>query len=282
VRQDGNYETGLQRDDMQLFVDGQPRPIQFFRHDLNTPVSVGIIVDTSGSMRPKIPQARAAIATFIEELNERDDVFLVAFSDRDYLLQPFTTNHKLVLDKLQILNPWGETALFDTIIEGLIRVHHGRWDKKALLVVTDGMDNESQAELKDVVGYARRMGVLVYSIGIGDDNSGGARVFPFSFAGIDEVDGRTLRLLSSETGAKTYVIREVGDGAALREACRSISEELREQYTVGFVAPNAASGGYRSIRVDVPKHPEDSIRVRKGVTVAGGTESASAGRIGAP
>ncbi|HLW69911.1 MAG TPA: VWA domain-containing protein [Candidatus Binataceae bacterium] len=282
TKQDGTYQTGLQRDDLQLSIDGQNRPIEFFRRDLNTPVSVGILVDTSGSMRPKIPQARAAITTFIEQLNPQDDIFLVAFSDRDYLLQPFTLNHRLVIDKLQILNPWGETALYDTIIEGLIRVRHGRWDKKALLVVTDGMDNESQADLQDVVAYARRMGVLVYSIGIGEDNGGGGGGLFSAFSGIDEVDGRTLRLLSGETGAKTYVLREVGDGEAMRDACRSISEELREQYTVGFVAPNASSGGYRTIRVDVPKHPEDTVRVRKGVTVAGGTESASAGAIGAP
>jgi Ca-activated chloride channel family protein len=282
TRQDGSYETGLQRDDLQLSLDGQNRPIEFFRRDLNTPVSVGILVDTSGSMTPKLPQARAAIATFIEQLNDQDDVFLVAFSDRDYILQPFTLNHRLVIDKLQILNASGETALFDSIIEGLIRVHHGRWDKKALLVVTDGMDNQSQAELKDVVGYARRLGVLIYSIGIGQDNSNGGGSPLFFFDAGDQVDGRTLRLLSGETGAKTYILAEVGDGVAMREACRSMSEELREQYTVGFVAPNASSGGYRSIRVDVPKHPEDSVRVRKGVTVAGGTESASAGAIGPP
>src|SRR5260370_16470532 len=94
--QQGRYVTGLQKDDFKLYVDGQQRPIQFFRQDLNTPVSIGILVDTSGSMQPKIPQARAAIAGFIHELNDRDDVFLFAFSSRPFLLQPFTTNHFLI------------------------------------------------------------------------------------------------------------------------------------------------------------------------------------------
>src|SRR5258708_4080799 len=152
-------------------MDGQQRPIEFFRHDLNTPVSVGILVDTSGSMGPKIPQARAAIAEFINQLNNRDDVFLFAFASRPFLLQPFTTNHQLVLNRLQLLNAYGLTALVDTIINGLLMVRHGRWDKKALLVVTDGMDDESQADLPQVVATARRMGVLVYSIGIGNPNS---------------------------------------------------------------------------------------------------------------
>jgi len=277
--QQGRYVTGLQRGDFKLSIDGQDRPIEFFRQDLNTPVSVGILVDTSGSMQPKIPQAQAAISEFIRNLNERDDVFLFAFSSRPFLLQPFTTNHYLVLSRLELLHAFGQTALYDTILDGLLMVQHGRYDKRALLVVTDGMDNTSQSTLNQVVAQARRMGVLVYSIGIGDPNASnlpGLALGPFLFGGnIDQVDARTLNLLSNETGAKTYIIREVGDGAALRDACATISRELREQYTLGFVAPDASRGGYRSLHVDVPPHPEVSVRVRKGVEV-GGTESADA------
>jgi Ca-activated chloride channel family protein len=282
TNQRGNYETGLEKDDLKLYVDGLQRPIEYFRHDLNAPVSVGILVDTSGSMQPKIPQARAAIAEFISQLNDRDDVFLFAFSDRDWLLQPFTTDHRRVLRQLELLNASGQTSLFDTIIDGLLMLRHGTWDKKALLVVTDGMDNTSQAELQQVVAYARRMGVLIYSIGIGEEHAVVVTFGPFSLPGEDEVDASTLRQLSSETGAKTYILRTIGDGEAMREACRSISEELREQYTVGFVAPDASRGGYRNLRVGVPKHPEDTVRVRKGVTVSGETASASSGSLGLP
>lgn len=280
TNQNGGYETGLQRDDMKLYLDGVQRPIQFFRRDLNIPVSIGIVVDTSGSMQPKIPQAQAAIAEMISRLNERDDIFLFAFSDRPYLLQPFTTDHRLVLSRLQLLHAYGETALFDTIIDGLVMVRHGRWDKKALLVVTDGMDNQSQADIQQVVGYARRMGVLVYSIGIGDPNPApvSIQLGPFSLGGspYDQVDAATLHTLSTETGAKTYILKEVGDGEAIRADCEAISNELQSQYTVGFTAPDAAAGGYRNLRVNVPSHPEDSVRVRKGLTVGPGMESASA------
>jgi Ca-activated chloride channel homolog len=279
--QQGRYVTGLQRGDFKLSVDGRDRPIEFFRQDLNTPVSIGILVDTSGSMTPKIPQAQAAISEFIRNLNERDDVFLFAFSSRPFLLQSFTTNHYLVLSRLELLHAFGQTALYDTILDGLLMVQHGRYDKRALLVVTDGMDNTSQSTINQVVAQARRMGVLVYSIGIGDPNAAnlpGIALGPFSFGGdVDQVDARTLSTLSTETGAKTYIIREVGDGAALRDACATISRELREQYTVGFIAPDASRSGYRSIHVDVPPHPEVSVRVRKGVDVGGaGTESADA------
>jgi Ca-activated chloride channel homolog len=275
--QAGRYVTGLQKGDFRVYVDGIQRPVEFLRQDFNTPVSIGIIADTSGSMEPKLLQLRAAISEFIRELNQHDDLFLFAFSNRPFLLQPFTTNHYLVMSRLALLHAYGQTALFDTVMDGLIMVQHGRYDKKALLVVTDGMDNASQATLMQVVGQARRMGVLIYSIGIGDPNSGGVGIAigPFMFGGdMDHVDTQTLSELSSETGARTFLVREVGDGELLRKDCELISNELREQYTVGFVAPDPSRPGYRSLRVDVPGKPEFSVRVRKGVTVGPGTEYA--------
>ena len=275
--QNGRYVTGLQKGDFRIYVDGLQRPLEFLRQDLNTPVSVGILADTSGSMEPKLQQLRAAISQFIGDLNSQDDVFLFAFSNRPFLLQPFTTNHFLVRSRLALLHAYGQTALFDTIMDGLIMVRHGRYDKKALLVVTDGMDNTSQATLQQVVAQARRMGVLIYSIGIGDPNSGGMGIAigPFMFGGdMDHVDTQTLTELSTESGARTFVVREVGDGEALRQDSAAISNELREQYTAGFVAPDASRSGYRSLRVDVPGRPELSVRVRKGVTVGSGTEYA--------
>jgi Ca-activated chloride channel family protein len=281
----GSYVTGLQKDDFKLYLDGQQRPIEFFRQDLNTPVSIGILVDTSGSMQPKIPQARLAIADFLDALNPHDDVFLFAFSSRPYLLQPFTTDHERVANKLMILYANGQTALFDAIIQGLRMVMTGRYDKRALLVVTDGMDNTSRAQVDEVISLARKMGVLVYSIGIGDPNAKelpSIVIGPFAIGGggVERVDAQTLHTLSTETGAKTYVIRQVGDGAALRKACQQISLELREQYTLGFVAPDPSAGGYRSVRVESPSHPDNSVRVRKGVEVGG--PAAYAAGPGAP
>ena len=276
----GTYVTGLQKDDFKLYMDGKQRPIQFFRQDLNTPVSVGILVDTSGSMTPKIPQARAAISQFIRDLNDKDDVFLFAFSSKPFLLQPFTINHDLVMRRLALLHAYGQTALFDVIMQGLNMVQHGRYDKKALLVVTDGMDNASSATVEAVIGQARRMGVLVYSIGIGDPNASGVSIAvgPFMVGGseLDRVDAQTLHTLSTETGAKTYIVKQAGDGELLRRVCESISLELREQYTVGFVAPQASAGGYRSLRVDVPGKPSANVRVRKGIEIGPGSHPESA------
>ncbi len=269
----GTYVTGLQKQDFKLYLDGQQRPIQFFRQDLNTPVSVGIVVDTSGSMVMKIPQARAAIAQFVRELNERDDIFLYAFSARPFLLQAFTTNHETVLRKLRLLRASGQTALFDVILQGLNTVQRGRYDKKALLVITDGVDDASAATVNDVVRQARRMGVLVYSIGIGSPHPVGGATFaigPFAatIGGDDDwVDAETLHELSTETGAKTYIVAQAGDGELLRKACENISLELREQYTVGFLTPDPGAGGYRKLRVEVPDRSRADVRVRKGVEV---------------
>lgn len=278
--QGGRYVTGLQKGDFRIYVDGIQRPLEFLRRDTNTPVSIGILVDTSGSMEPKIPQARAAIAQFIRDLNANDDIFLYAFSDQQFLLQPFTTNHELVMRRLGLLHAYGDTAIFDTLMDGLYTVNLGRYDKKALLVVTDGMDNASRATLPRVVGRARRMGVLIYSIGIGDPNSSrvGFGIGSLLLGGNrDHVDAQMLRELSTETGARTYLLGEVGDGELLRQDCLAISNELREQYTAGFVVPDPSMPGYRSLRVDIPGRPELTVRTRKGVTVGPGAPPTYAG-----
>jgi Ca-activated chloride channel family protein len=276
----GSYITDLQKQDFKLYMDGQQRPIEFFRQDLNTPVSVGILVDTSGSMQPKIPQARTAILEFLRNLNDRDDVFLFAFSGKPFKLQDFTTDHSLVASRLGLLHAYGSTSLYDAVVTGLVMLQRGRYDKRALLVVTDGMDNTSAHALSDVVALARRQGVLIYSIGIGNPNAGGPsiRLGPFVIGSdeSDEVDVDTLRMLSTETGAKTYNVRVVGDGGALRTACSEISRELRQQYTVGFLAPDPGAGGYRGLRVDVPAHPGVDVRVRKGIDVGSRSTAGSA------
>jgi Ca-activated chloride channel family protein len=278
--QGGRYVTGLQGGDFRIYVDGIERPLEFLHRDTNTPVSIGILVDTSGSMEPKIPQARAAIAQFIRDLNPNDDIFLFAFSDQQFLLQPFTTNHELVMRRLGLLHAYGDTAIFDTIMDGLYTINRGRYDKKALLVVTDGMDNASQATLSQVVGRARRMGVLIYSIGIGDPNSSriGFGIGSLLLGGNrDHVDAAMLRELSTESGARTYLLGEVRDGELLRQDCLAISNELREQYSAGFVVPDPSMPGYRSLRVDIPGRPELTVRTRKGVTVSPGGPPAYAG-----
>jgi len=266
--QSGRYVNGLQKNDFRIYVDNIQRPLQFLRRGFDTPVSVGIIVDSSGSMRRKLPQARAAIERFVSGLDPRDDIFLLVFSTRISLRQPFTTSHSQLIGQLGLLRAEADTALFDAIMTGLSMVERGRNDKKALLVVTDGMDNASRNTLAQVVAEARRKNVLIYTIGIGDPDRGILGIGFFIFSGDSvHVDAPTLRQLSNETGSRAYLLNKVGDGDLLRRDCEEISKELGEQYTLVFVAPDPVPSGYRSVRVEVPGRPELTTRVRKGVTM---------------
>ena len=220
--QNGRYVTGLRESDSRVYVDGIGRSVKFLRQDRNTPVSVGILADTSGSLRTKLERLRVAIGQFILNLNSRDDVFLLAFSNRAFLLQPFTTNHNLAKSRLALFHALGQTALFDAIRDGLFMVENGRYDKKTLLVVTDGVDNASCATLQQVIEHARQRAVLIYSIGIGNPNLGGPRITigPLMFdALMNRLDTETLTALSTDSGARTFLVRELTDDKLLRQFC---------------------------------------------------------------
>jgi Ca-activated chloride channel family protein len=276
----GRYVTGLQKGDFRIYVDDIGRPVEFLQQDYDTPVSIGILADTSGSMRYKIERLRAAIAQFILNLNSRDDMFLIAFSNRTFLLQPFTNNHYLAKSRLALLHAYGQTALFDAIVNGLFMVANGQHDKKALLLVTDGVDNASVATLQQVIDHARQRAVLIYSIGIGNpnlDSDSGSRITigPLMFDSLmNRVDTETLTALSTDSGARTFLVRELTDDKLLRQYCEAIASELREEYTMGFVVPDPDRASYRRLRVDVPSKPELSVRVRRGVAVGPMTEYA--------
>jgi Ca-activated chloride channel family protein len=264
----GKYVTDLKQDDFRVFEDGQERRVEFFRIDRRTPVSIGIVVDSSKSMESKMWQARTAITQFVNDLNRDDDIFLESFSVQGELLQPFTFDHREIIDHLDFLHPLTQTALYDAIMMGLFEMQRATRSKRALLVITDGMDNRSSTTRGQVIAVARGMTVLIYSIGIGDTapNSEGL------MGGIlnpddEEVDAQTLRDLSDETGGKTFILSRVGDGEQLRQDCTAISNELRQQYTLVYLSPDPGRPGYRTLRVDVPKHPELSVRVRKGIAM---------------
>ncbi len=244
----GRYVGGLDTDDLRVYMGGRSNPVKFCRSDSKTPVSIGILVDTSNSMESKMSQARVAVTQFIDDLNPADDILLLSFSDHPVLISALTTDHHAVINRLSMLRPHETTALFDAIVEGLTLLNDGCNEKKALMVITDGVDTCSKAGLEQVVKQARLDKVLVYSIGIGDPNS-------------NELDATTLKALSEETGAKAFLIGKLDERNLIHEATLAISEELRRQYTIGFMAPREA--GDAALRVEVAGHPEVKVRVRK-------------------
>jgi Ca-activated chloride channel family protein len=266
----GRWIQDLRKQDITVYEDGIQRPILGVQRDVDTPVSIGIVVDTSGSMSWKLPAAEAALQHFVGTLNPSDQFFLVAFSDRSFLLQDFTDNPAALNRAIGLLHAYGRTALYDAVVQGLEKVEHGRWPKKALLVMTDGIDNASSISLNDAIQAARRRGVLIYTVGLGTTGASTRAMGPMTIApffggvrkrfgggfghhmggGDDErVDAATLKTLSDETGATTFVLNpRVTDLSALDSHFQAISAELREQYTVRY----ASAGGVRShqIRVD--------------------------------
>lgn len=262
----GKYVADLKEDDFRVLEDGQQRPIGFFRVDRTAPVSVGIVVDCSSSMFSKMWQARTAITRMVDDLDSRDDIFLESFSDEAQLLQPFTLVHAQVIDHLSFLHAQTHTALFDAVYMGLFEMQHAGHDKRVLLVITDGMDNESTMTRGQVIAAARAMKVLIYTIGIGDEAIGPDHGGLLSLDD-EEVDMTTLKALSEETGARAFNLHRMGDGGELSRDCEAISDELTRQYTVAYLSPDPGRPGYRSLHVDIPRHPELSVRVRKGVAV---------------
>ena len=272
--QNGAYVSGLQREDFVVYEDGVPQDITYFNTGESEPVSLGLIVDTSGSMRNKIDRARQALRRFVDAIHPRDEVFIEEFNVQPVLLQDFTDSRTLLAQAVTLLRPAGGTSLYDAILDGLRRVKHGRHQKKALVVITDGVDTASLASLNQTINIARRSGVLIYTIGIGNPNqhfsSGGAglSIGPFAVivGGDDErVDSRTLQEISDETGGKHFLLNTadvIGNAAVLDTATQTISRELRQQYSLGYTSSRSGNR-YHSVRVE-PRRGDLVVRAQKG------------------
>lgn len=271
----GGYIPGLQRDDFTLYEDGVPQEITYFNTGDSEPVSLGLIVDTSGSMKNKIDRARQALRRFIDSIRAQDEVFLSEFNQQPSLLQDFTDSRTLLMQAVSLLRPMGGTALYDAILDGLRRVKTGQNQKKALIVVTDGIDTGSFASLGQVINAAKRSGVLLYTIGIGNPQGGGGiggptiMIGPFAVVGggmgDDRVDSHTLRQISGETGGEHFLLNPadvMGSSAVLDSAVQAISRELRQQYTLGYRS-SLPPDRYRSVRVET-RRDDVTVRTQKG------------------
>ncbi len=272
AKADGSFADGLSKRDFNLSIGGAQQPIDFFRAGVESPATVGIIVDTSGSMVAKLPLARAAIEQFAKSLDAQDEVFLFAFSSKPFLLLPLTNDHDLLIKRLDLLRASGQTALFDTILRGISKAQEGHNQRRILLVVTDGIDDTSSSSADDVVMAAKTSGVLVYSIGIGDPNTSAKptiAIGPFATvgAGDDErVDAVTLSRLATANGGKSYIIQALGDGGPLKQACEKIADDLHERhsYAIGFVARAPADHPPTiPIAVQVPAHADYLVEAPK-------------------
>jgi VWFA-related protein len=226
------------------------------------PATIGILVDNSGSMQPKLEQCTTALSDFIHDLNAQDEIFIDTFSDRAKVLVPPTTRHDLAAERLGAMRAFGRTALYDAIAQGLQTAAGACSRNKALVVLTDGMDSASASTAGQIANQARTLGIPIYSIGIGEPvrqipymGYGPGHNNPFVGAGQNSVDMATLTTLSVATGGQAYLVHL---GAPLKQATRSIAARIGDQYIIGFIG----DGSITQLRITAPNHKQLAFRIQ--------------------
>jgi Ca-activated chloride channel family protein len=260
----GGFVSGLRERDFAVYEDGVRQSIRSFQHE-DVPVTVGLIIDHSGSMGPKLPEVIAAARTFVHTSNPEDRLFVVNFNEKVTLGLPdsvsFTNRAEELERAISRMPAAGMTALYDATVEGLERFQAGSRDKGALIIVSDGGDNASKHTLAQLVNMAEQSSVVMYTIGIFDE------------ADADR-NPDVLRRLARTTGGEAFFPGQLDEVVAI---CERIARDIRNQYTVGYVSGNKGKPGvFRKIRVTASgTDGKLMVRARSGY-IAGG-EPGSAG-----
>ncbi len=256
----GRYISTLAQDDFILEEDGKRQEIAHFSQDRDVPVSVGIVLDTSGSMERKIRTAVDAVDRFVRQIHQADEIFLITFSSQPVLRQDFTDDREKLSQALRRIPATGGTALFDSLAEALVKVRYGRHTKRAVLVITDGQDTSSASKLGDVLLRIRESELLVYPIGISPLSH--AQDSEVSSKG-DEVDFEVLAALAENSGGRAFLLAEsVFGGTQIEKVLDTVADELRSQYTLGYYPSHPDDDRYHSIRVRTKTR--NPVRARKG------------------
>src|SRR6516225_155577 len=162
----GHYVSDLTEDDLIVYEDGQAQKISHFSQSNDLPVSMGVLLDTSGSMERKIGTATSAVERFIRSVQKDDDIFLMTFANRPDLRQDFTDDRDRLAKALRRVTVGGGTALYDALDDGLRKIKQGKHDKRAILLITDGEDTSSYSSLEEAQSRVRESELLVYCLGI--------------------------------------------------------------------------------------------------------------------
>jgi len=237
----GRYVSGLNKNAFTVLDDKQPQDIAFFSDD-DAPVSVGIIFDVSGSMGgDKIRRAREALARFIQTSHNADEYFLIAFNSRAQLLLDKTRDGNAVLDKLTFVQTKNNTALYDACYLGVEKVQRGTHPKRALLLISDGQDNDSRYTFSELRRLLKESDVVLYGIGILSGSDAGSGLGIGGQGILDE--------LANVSGGKAFFPRT---SAEMDDIFEQIALELRHQYSIGYKPPNFVNDGkWHHIKVKV-------------------------------
>jgi VWFA-related protein len=245
--------TNLNTTNFAVYEDNQPQQITSFRRE-DIPVSIGIVVDNSGSMRTKRAAVTKAVLNLIQASNPQDEVFVVNFNDDPYLDQDFTNKVDPLREALDRVDSRGGTALYDAVIASADHLAKGaKKEKKVLLVVTDGVDNESRESLESAIRKVQDdNGPTIYTIGILGDEPGIKRA------------KRALQSLSDQTGGVAFFPKDLVE---VDEISQEVARDIRNQYSITYKPTNPRSnGGYRKVKVEAraPGYKDLQVRTRDG------------------
>ena len=258
----GKYLDGLKQDDFQVFEDGTEQKISFFSHDLRVPISVGVLIDSSGSMRHKLQQALQTVREIALALSPQDEMFVVSFNSDVDLRRHFTSNMQDIQRSLRDIKAGGETAAYDAIQVGMDEMKMAKHNKKILLLVTDGFDTKSHITSTQVEDILKRSEVLVYAIGIDDDDDDPLVLRRTRYHIYHYMLGR----LTSVSGGRAFRLF-TGRNYALNSLAQVLLEELHQQYTVGYYPTSLPDKNtWRQVDVKVKK-AGSQIRHRTGYYV---------------
>jgi len=251
--------TGLGKENFIVLDNGERQAIQQFSSE-DTPISLGVIFDTSGSMANKIEKAREAVVKFFKTANPEDEFFLIAFNDKPVLKSDFTSSVEQLEAELVDTVPRGLTALLDAIYLGMAKMRGAKYQRKALLILSDGGDNRSRYTENEIKSMVREADVQMYAIGLFDQA-------PFSDE--ERYGPRLLSEVTEETGGRTFTVERPSE---MTEAAAKIGVELRNQYVLGYRPSRPAHDGkWRKVRVKLvpPKGlPQLSVYAKTGYYAA--------------
>jgi Ca-activated chloride channel family protein len=215
-------QTNLGRENFTVFDGEQAQEIRYFSAE-DSPISVGLLLDTSRSMQDKIDTERSAVDQFFKNANPLDDYFVITFNNQPRVLSDVTQSTTGIENELGLVQPSGSTALLDAVYVGISKLRDAKYSRRALVIISDGGDNASRYKLKEIKNLVSESDVMVYAIGI--FTTGPLKSF-------EEVMGkRWLSTMTDVTGGRTVTTENL---ARLPEECALLSRELRSQYVLGY------------------------------------------------
>ena len=256
----GQFVSDLKRGNFKVFEQNIEQDLSFFSRE-DIPVTMGLVIDNSGSMRDKRDQVNAAAMTFVRTSNPQDEAFVVNFNDEYYLDTDgdFTSDQANLQDALARIETRGSTALYDAVIGSLSHLKKGHKDKRVLLLVTDGDDTASEKTFEDAIKAAEESNATIYAIGVysEDDLEHDKKTVRHS--------KKVLQEIAEATGGLAYFPAQLDQVTPI---CEQVAREIRNQYTLGYYPTNTAHDGtFRPVAVKVIPpggHGKLSVRTRTG------------------